>query len=194
VEQAIRTVAELRAEFPGITLTVVGQGYWEPRLREAAAEHGVDDVVRFAGFVDEDTKHEVLARSWLLAVPSLKEGWGLSVVEAAGHGTPAVAFSGAGGLSESIHDGVTGLLGHSATDFTDKVRQLLRNHALRVAMGDAARQHSHAYTWDAAVDGFQGLLAELTGAAPAAPAARQVPPPLPEALVLDDEPVTGVRV
>ncbi len=35
-------------------------------------------------------------------MPSLKEGWGLVVVEAGVHGTPTVAFRGAGGPADSI--------------------------------------------------------------------------------------------
>ena len=43
-------------------------------------------------------------------MPSLKEGWGLVVVEAGVHGTPTVAFRTAGGPADSIVDGETGLL------------------------------------------------------------------------------------
>ena len=46
----------------------------------------------------------------MLALPSLKEGWGLVVGEAGMHGTPTVAYRCAGGTRESIEDGVSGLL------------------------------------------------------------------------------------
>ncbi len=44
------------------------------------------------------------------ALPSVKEGWGLVVVEAGLHQTPTVAFRAAGGVQESLQDGETGLL------------------------------------------------------------------------------------
>ena len=66
--------------------------------------------VHLLGFVDEATKHHELASAWVALAPSAKEGWGLNVVDAASHGVPTVAHHGAGGLSESIVDGVTGLL------------------------------------------------------------------------------------
>ncbi len=43
-------------------------------------------------------------------LPSRKEGWGLAVVEAAQHGVPTIGYRSSGGLSDSIVDGVTGIL------------------------------------------------------------------------------------
>jgi glycosyltransferase involved in cell wall biosynthesis len=110
VEIALAAVALLADRVPDLRLSVLGHGWWEPQLRAEAERLGVTGRVDFLGHVNEPTKARVLAESWLLAVPSLKEGWGLAVVEAASHGTPALAFEGAGGLSESIVHGVTGRL------------------------------------------------------------------------------------
>ena len=73
VELAIDAVAAL----PGATLTVVGHGYWEPQLRAYAERLGVGDAVTFTGFVDDVTKHRLLAAAWVHALPSVKEGWSL---------------------------------------------------------------------------------------------------------------------
>ena len=54
-------------------------------------------LVSLLGFVDEDTKHAELAAAWLALAPSVKEGWGLCVVEAASHGVPTIAYHDAGG-------------------------------------------------------------------------------------------------
>ena len=56
-----------------------------------------------------ERKHEILAASWVLALPSLKEGWGLVVGEAAAHRVPTLAYRSAGGTTESVSDGITGL-------------------------------------------------------------------------------------
>lgn len=164
VELALQAVAALRAELPGLRLTVVGEGWWSPQLRAAAAELGVEDVVDFVGYVDERTKHEVLSRSWLLLQPSIKEGWGLSVVEAAAHRTPAVAFADAGGIAESVRDGETGVLVDGPEGFTAAVRRLLLDDAERERLGDAAREHAADYTWDGAVDSFAALVRRLAPA------------------------------
>ena len=97
VELALDAVAALRQRLPGLHLDVVGTGWWEPHLREHVTRLGMEDDVTFHGHVSEAEKHVLLARAWVHAMPSLKEGWGLVVVEAGVHGTPTVAFRTAGG-------------------------------------------------------------------------------------------------
>ena len=89
----------MRSAWPDLTLTLVGAGWWEQELQEHAAAArerlglAQDDTgIRFEGHVSEDRKQEVYAESWVMALPSLKEGWGLVVGEAGMHGTPTVAY------------------------------------------------------------------------------------------------------
>ncbi|MCU1691369.1 MAG: group 1 glycosyl transferase [Frankiales bacterium] len=166
VEHAVRAVAALREELPGLTLTVVGSGWWEDQLREEVVRAGVADAVQLLGHVDEATKHALLARAWVCATPSVKEGWGLCAVEAAAHGTPTVAYRSAGGLAESVLDGLTGLLcDDDEAAFTAALRRLLVDDVLRARTGSAARLHAARFTWDATVDAFARVLAEVTGSA-----------------------------
>ena len=125
VEHAIDAALELRAEFPGLRLAVVGSGWWEATLHEYAAERGAGDTVVFEGHVDEQRKNEIYETAWVMALPSLKEGWGLVVGEAGMHRTPTVAYRSAGGTRESIVDGRSGLLVDDQQDFVRSIRTLL---------------------------------------------------------------------
>ncbi|MDF8264085.1 glycosyltransferase family 4 protein [Luteipulveratus flavus] len=147
VEAAIDIVADLSDRYPDLQLAVVGSGYWEARLREHAAARGVGERVAFHGFVDEATKHRLLAQSWLMLMPSHKEGWGLTIVEAGLHATPAVAFAHAGGPSESIQHGRTGLLARDVAEMTHQVEHLLRRTTLRERLGAGARTHARSFDW-----------------------------------------------
>jgi glycosyltransferase involved in cell wall biosynthesis len=160
VEHAIDVVARLRAGHPGLTLDVVGEGWWGGRLRAHARERGVDDLVRFHGFVDERTKHELLAGAWLHLCPSVKEGWGLVVTEAAGHGVPTVAYRSAGGLRESVLDGRTGVLVDDLDAMVTAVDRLLTDPRERAGLGAAARHRAGARTWRATALAFGEVLAE----------------------------------
>lgn len=147
-EIAIDIVADLAERFPDLTLDVVGGGYWDDELRAHAAARGVTDKVRFHGFVDEHTKRTLLSRAWVVLMPSHKEGWGLTIVEAGLHGTPSVAFSFAGGVTESIVDDETGLLADDVAQMSTQVAELLTDAALREKYGDNARRHAQSFSWE----------------------------------------------
>jgi glycosyltransferase involved in cell wall biosynthesis len=148
VEHALTTVARLREDHPDVRLTVVGEGWWSDELRAAAGALGVEDRVEFLGHVDDEAKHRALARAWVLLTPSLKEGWGLCITEAASHGVPAVAYATAGGVAESIVPGVTGLLvGDNLDEFVTAAGSLLDQPQLRHRLGEAARARSMEFSW-----------------------------------------------
>jgi glycosyltransferase involved in cell wall biosynthesis len=185
VELALEAAARIRGHLPGLRVLVVGQGYWEPRLRETVARLGLGDAVGLHGWLDEDAKRRVLASSWVLAMPSLKEGWGLAVLEAAASGTPTVGFRAAGGLQESVVHGSTGLLADDPDEFTRHLAWMLLNRHLRERLGEAARAHAARFTWSQTVAGFAavldgatspaGLPAAAPGGAGGEPAAGRVP-------------------
>jgi glycosyltransferase involved in cell wall biosynthesis len=158
VEHAIDAVLALRTAYPGLRLHIVGGGWWEARLHEYAHEHGAGDAVVFEGHVDESRKHEVYEQAWLLALPSLKEGWGLVVGEAGMHGTPTVAYREAGGTRESVVDGESGVLVDDPAGFTEAIGELLGDDDRRARLGRGARVTSHAFTWGHAQESFAAVV------------------------------------
>ncbi len=160
VEIALRAVAALSGELPTLRLTVAGSGWWEDHLRTTAHELGIADRVHFAGHVTEAEKRDLLAQAWVALTPSLKEGWGLTIVEAAAQGTPTVAFAHAGGVAEALVDGKTGMLADDEAQFCELVRRLLTDTELREQMGEAARLHAGSFTWAAAGDLFAEVVTD----------------------------------
>jgi glycosyltransferase involved in cell wall biosynthesis len=158
IEVAIDATAALLHEFPDLTLTVVGRGWWEEELRRHAVHRGVGHRVRFAGHVDDETKARMYQDAWVSLVPSLKEGWGLVVVEAASYATPSVAFTHAGGVADSIRDGVTGLLAGDRADFVAQVGRLLRHRELRQRLGETAVGYALGFTWTDAAERFTHVI------------------------------------
>jgi glycosyltransferase involved in cell wall biosynthesis len=157
------------AEVPSAQLAIVGRGQEESRLHALAARLGLLRSVTFAGFVTDAEKVAWLQRAALLVQVSRKEGWGLTVTEAYACGTPVVA-SDVPGLSDSVQDGVTGLL----------VRQA-RPAALAAAItkllaDEEARQHMscRALAWSAYFDWEESASAVLRAAQRAVLASRSV--------------------
>lgn len=165
VEHAVDAVLALRAELPGLHLDVVGSGWWEANLHAYVTERGADDVVRFHGHVDEETKHELYERAWVLALPSLKEGWGLVIGEAGMHSTPTVAYRSAGGTRESVADGRSGLLVDTPAELTAALRAVLTDDDLRTHLSAGALAMSKEFTWQHAQQSFAVVLQAAMGRA-----------------------------
>lgn len=154
VEFAIEATASLSHDFPSIELDIVGSGWWEDTLREHAQHLGVQERVHFHGHVSDTEKHELLGRAWIHLLPSVKEGWGLVIAEAGLHATPTVAFREAGGPSDSIIDGETGVLveGDQGASLTSATRRLLAEDQVRTDMGKAAQEWVREFHWERTVD------------------------------------------
>jgi glycosyltransferase involved in cell wall biosynthesis len=159
VEHAIDSVLALRPEFPDIRLHVVGSGWWEATLRDHAELNDAKETVVFEGHVDERRKNEVFELSWVMALPSLKEGWGLVVGEAGMHSTPTVAYRSAGGTRESIAHGRSGLLVDTHEQLTEALGTLIRDAHRRTTLADGAGVMSRRFTWDHAQLSFAHVVA-----------------------------------
>jgi glycosyltransferase involved in cell wall biosynthesis len=147
IEDVLAAVAALRTRIPGLHLDVVGSGWWYQRLVDDASRLGISDAVTFHGHVDDVTKHAVVQRSWVHVLPSRKEGWGLAVTEAAQHGVPTIGYRSSGGLTESIVDGVTGLLVDSRDELVSRLEQLLEDPVLRDQLGGKAQSRCSEFSW-----------------------------------------------
>ncbi|MFE5287727.1 glycosyltransferase family 4 protein [Nocardia sp. NPDC056611] len=162
IEDAMAAVAGLRDSIPGLHLDVVGGGWWDENLRAHARGLGIADAVTFHGHVDEDEKHRLLARAWVHVLPSRKEGWGLAVIEAAQHGVPTVGYRSSRGLTDSVVDGVTGLLVDDSAQLTAAVGELLRDSEARTVLGEKARARAREFSWEQTGNGVYEVLSAVT--------------------------------
>jgi glycosyltransferase involved in cell wall biosynthesis len=158
IEHTFEVVARLAPELPDLRLSVIGDGWWRDQLVTAATELGVADRVTFHGHVSADERDLLLRRSWLMLLPSVKEGWGLAVTEAALQATPTVAYASAGGVNESILHGETGLLVADLSSLTDAARELLLSPETRERLGRRAREVARGHTWSATADVVEDVL------------------------------------
>lgn len=104
VEEAIAAFAALQRRIPEAVLEIVGSGtpQYRARLEAEIVRDGVRDVV-FHGRVSEERKHELMAGAHVHVFCSHREGWGLTVTEAAALGTPSVGYD-VPGVRDSIGD------------------------------------------------------------------------------------------
>jgi len=103
----LEALASLAPRYPRLKAILFGQGPAEAELRSLATNLGLGGVVQFAGFRDD--LDDFLGCADLLVHPALEEGLGVAALKAQAAGVPVVAFA-AGGLTEAVADGETGML------------------------------------------------------------------------------------
>ena len=139
------------AAIPGARLVVAGSGTGMDSLRAHVTRTGRSAQVDLLGFISEDEKVRLLQEAHVVATASRKEGWGLTVVEAAACGTPSVAFD-VPGLRDAIRDGETGILvpADDTAALAGALRRVLEDAVLRERLAAGAVAWASRFTWDRA--------------------------------------------
>jgi glycosyltransferase involved in cell wall biosynthesis len=134
----LNAAVHVRRAFPEVRFVLVGHGPLESRTRRLCRDLGLDRSVVFTG-----ARHDAprLAAAFdVFALPSLKEGLGIAVIEAMTLGRPVVVTR-VGGLKELVEDGKQGLVVEPGNPeaFADAIIRLIRDTALRQRLGEAGR-------------------------------------------------------
>ena len=108
-------------------------------IRLDLASRGLERLVHFAGVVDDVERYYQTAD--IYAMPSVREAFGMSLVEAMATEVPVVATRIPGVTDEIVEDGVTGILVEPSdvAGLAGAIEALLRNPSAAVAMGQRAR-------------------------------------------------------
>ncbi len=148
IEHAIQALSILRDRGCDATLTIVGGGEMRGALEGLVGKQKLSRFVEFSGQLSESRKDTILAESHLLLHTSIREGWGLNVIEANCMGTPSVVYPVAG-LIESTLDGVTGVVAQEETPeaLVEGVMELVSNPELYQRCRRAAWERGAEFHW-----------------------------------------------
>jgi glycosyltransferase involved in cell wall biosynthesis len=165
VDVLLRALKIVCEKVPDVRLRIAGSGDHLDALKDLAGSLGLEDRVDFMGFVTEGEKIEMLRQVQVIANPSSKEGWGVTVIEANACGTPVVA-SNVQGLRDAVVDGETGLLvpygdvEALAASLTD----ILLDDARRESLARNAQEWAAKFSWDASAKGILEEIDRVLGA------------------------------
>jgi len=149
VEHAIQAANILCQKGIETRLTIIGTGEVETQLRELAGESAPAGRIRFAGRLSEDEKDAALRQAHFLVHTSLREGWGLNVIEANAMGTPAIVYPVGGLVDSTLHD-ETGIVTRAETpeSLADAVAALLKSPEQYVRLRRNAWERAKTFQWD----------------------------------------------
>jgi glycosyltransferase involved in cell wall biosynthesis len=154
----IEALAALKPRVPALEAVIVGEGYQRELLEALVREHGAEEWISLPGRVADDELISLYRRAWVVASTSAREGWGMTLTEAAACGTPAVATDIAG-HRDAVVDGRSGLLVERMADFPHALERVLTDHSLRERLSEGAIARAADCTWDATALGTLEALA-----------------------------------
>lgn len=177
----VDVLAEVRLAVPGLRARFVGEGYGRRDLEAAIRRAGASEWIELVGRCSTQDLVEHYRSAWLLASASRREGWGMTVTEAAACATPAVV-SAIPGHEDAVLEGVSGMLCSGADEMVAAVTKVLTDRVLRQRLSRGALARASALSWEATAAGTLGVLLDehrRTLRPPRPPAAPGGPDPRP---------------
>lgn len=153
VQFAISALPKILELYPDVELVIAGRGPYRQQLEGLTRRLGIVDSVRFLGYVSHAEKKHLLHRSYVSLAPSIREGYGLNVIEAFRSGTTVVGWR-VPGTTDAIQDGVTGLLVEpfDVKGLSAVVIGLLDNPEARDRLAGDAYHWAGALDWEESLD------------------------------------------
>jgi len=157
-ELLIQALVELKPTHPDLEAIIVGEGYRRDQLETQIHEAGAERWIHLPGRLIDQELADLSRKAWLLASASAREGWGMTLTEAAACGTPAVVTRIAGHL-DAVDEGRSGLLADGPNQLRDAMNVVLTDRAVRERLAAGALAHSSRFTWAATARGTLEVLA-----------------------------------
>ena len=141
IPELLEAIAELvtDSQIPRFSLQLCGEGTWSESARQTTRVRGLDEYVKFMGWLPTAELHGLLARADIFVLPSHHEGLPNAMIEAMAAGLPVIVTP-VGGIPDVITDRQNGLIVpvNHAVALANAIRSLLVDAALRKQLGQAA--------------------------------------------------------
>jgi glycosyltransferase involved in cell wall biosynthesis len=158
-ESLVRAADRARQAVPNLRLQIVGEGFERPNIEAVIDELGANEWVTLRGHVTDDELVDLYRRSWLVASASAREGWGMTLTEAAACGTPAVATR-IPGHEDAIVDGVSGLLAEDEAALAAAMAEVLGDRQRFDELSKGALARAGELTWGQTATQVMRVLAD----------------------------------
>jgi glycosyltransferase involved in cell wall biosynthesis len=166
IEISLRLFSRILDQIPDAKLWVVGKGNkkYVEELKKYAKKLKIDKQVIFRGFVNEPEKTILMQKAHFLIHTSIKEGFGLTVLEANSQGTPAMVFN-SYGLKDIVQDGINGYRttkGYTK-EMTEKIISTYRDEVNYLKLAKSSIAYSKKFNWKKATKESVEMINELMG-------------------------------
>ncbi len=162
VDHLFHSFAKVKETIPNAKLWIIGRGDFQDYLENLSKALNIEKDVVFHGFVDDKKKIELLSKSHIVVNTSMKEGWGITNIEANACGTLVVSAN-VPGLKDSVKDGESGLLYDygNIDDLTNKLLNVLQSDDLLNKLSLGALKWAKSFTWNDSANKMLAILEKL---------------------------------
>lgn len=152
-DHLIKALALVKKNVPNAKLWVIGRGDFRPEMESLALKLGVASDVKFFGFVSEEEKAQLLAKSHVVVNTSVKEGWGITNIEANACGTPVISAD-SPGLRDSVKVDLSGELYKYGfiEELAARLIRILTDDKTRLKLSKGAIVWAKSFSWDDSAD------------------------------------------
>ncbi len=158
-DRLIRAAAAARETVPDLELVIGGTGPQRDELQDLIDGLGAHDWITLAGRISDEEQLDLYRRAWAVASSSVREGWNMTLTEAAACGTPTVATRIPGHV-DAVADGSSGLLADDDVDLARHLTAIASDPDLRDRLAEGALVHSARFTWENTARAILTALAE----------------------------------
>jgi glycosyltransferase involved in cell wall biosynthesis len=177
---ALRAELDKDAKFPDLKLIIIGDELSKnPDLRRTVIRAGVQNDVRFLGFVPIEVLRIFYDAAKVFIFPSLYEGFGLGPLEAMAHGTPVVT-SNTSSLPEVVGNAAVLVNPENVFDIMRALHRVLLDHPLREKLKQRGYEQVTKFSWDTSARQILAVYERTTEAHRPSPP-REEPVPVPRA-------------
>ena len=143
-DHAVKAFSIIRKQIPSAQMWIIGDGYMLNELKKMNIQN-----VKFLGHISDETKYDLLSKAHLVLVPSMREGWGLVVIESNAMGTPVVAYN-VNGLRDSVVAGKNGVFAreNNANSLAESALEVLQDPQMLRNLSANALEYSRKFSWD----------------------------------------------
>lgn len=157
---AIESLAQLR-DVPW-TLTIIGDGPLRQNLTKSVSDHGLDDRVEFAGWLDTPAVAERMAAADVLLITSHSEGLPMAAIEALNHGL-AIVSTRIAGVADLVTDGENGNLAEpNPPAIAVALRRLLSDPDQLLSAREASSRRAADFSISKIVESYEDVLREAS--------------------------------
>jgi glycosyltransferase involved in cell wall biosynthesis len=158
---ALKTELERDKLFPDLKLIIIGDDLsGNPDLRRTVVRSGVQNDVRFLGFIPIEVLRIFYDSAKIFVFPSLYEGFGLPPLEAMVHGTPVVT-SNVSSLPEVVGNAAVLVNPENVFEIKRALHRVLTDQALRDRMKERGYLQAAKFSWDASVRRILGVYRQI---------------------------------